>query len=217
MAKKLATWCELDYAIMSGADIAPLREQAVTELHNLFAWANQTKKGVLLFIDEADAFLASRDGGPMSESLRNALTALLYHTGSSSSRVMLVLATNRPGDLDSAVIDRIDESVQFQLPELSERQLLVNSYFQAFLGQVDSQVSENELKETAKRLDGFSGREISKLMISVQAHMFGSGKNCLEKDLYESVVRHSVKEHAKLTVMARHSTLPTSPKSSFLK
>ena len=34
----------------------------------------------------------------------------------------MVLATNRPGDLDPAVLDRIDESVEFGLPERVERE-----------------------------------------------------------------------------------------------
>ena len=32
-----------------------------------------------------------------------------------------MLATNRPADLDAAVIDRVDEMVEFPLPELAER------------------------------------------------------------------------------------------------
>jgi hypothetical protein len=32
-----------------------------------------------------------------------------------------VLATNRPADLDAAVIDRVDEMIEFPLPELAER------------------------------------------------------------------------------------------------
>ena len=38
---------------------APIRFQ-VTELHRLFAWAAATKRGLLLFIDEAEAFLGAR-------------------------------------------------------------------------------------------------------------------------------------------------------------
>jgi hypothetical protein len=39
---------------------------------------------VLLFIDEADAFLSTRNKN-MSEPLRNALTTMLYHTGTPTS------------------------------------------------------------------------------------------------------------------------------------
>lgn len=39
-AKSLAQNCGMDYAIMTGADISPLQESAITELHKVFDWAN---------------------------------------------------------------------------------------------------------------------------------------------------------------------------------
>lgn len=47
----------LDYALMTGGDVAPLGPQAVTKIHQLFDWSKKSRKGLLLFIDEADAFL----------------------------------------------------------------------------------------------------------------------------------------------------------------
>jgi ATPase family AAA domain-containing protein 3A/B len=47
----------LDYALMTGGDVAPLGSQAVTKIHQLFDWAKKSRRGLLLFIDEADAFL----------------------------------------------------------------------------------------------------------------------------------------------------------------
>lgn len=52
---------------------------------------------------QADAFLSRRGRSSMSESMRNVLSALLHHTGTQSDKYMLVLATNRPGDLDTAI------------------------------------------------------------------------------------------------------------------
>jgi hypothetical protein len=40
---------------------APLGPAAVTEMHKLFEWAKSTRNGLLLFIDEAEAFLGTRD------------------------------------------------------------------------------------------------------------------------------------------------------------
>jgi ATPase family AAA domain-containing protein 3A/B len=71
----------LDYAFMSGGDVGPLGADGVTQIHSLFRWAKFSKKGVLLFIDEAEAFLSSRSKNAMSESAHNALNALLYNTG----------------------------------------------------------------------------------------------------------------------------------------
>ena len=65
-AKRLARTAGLDYAIMSGGDVAPLGGKAVQQLHELFDWSERSRKGLLLFIDEADAFLGRR-GAQMSE------------------------------------------------------------------------------------------------------------------------------------------------------
>lgn len=53
----LAYFQGLDYALMTGGDVAPLGPQAVTKIHQLFDWAKKSNRGLLLFIDEADAFL----------------------------------------------------------------------------------------------------------------------------------------------------------------
>ena len=65
-AKRLARTAGLDYAIMSGGDVAPLGGKAVQQLHELFDWSERSRRGLLLFIDEADAFLGRR-GAQMSE------------------------------------------------------------------------------------------------------------------------------------------------------
>ena len=54
---------------------------------------------VLIFMDEADAFLRKRGAegdGSMSEDLRNALSTFLYRSGESSSKFMLMFASNEP-------------------------------------------------------------------------------------------------------------------------
>merc|ERR1719247_3659042 len=202
VAQRFAEYSGLEYAIMSGGDVAPLEDQAVTELHKLFKWVHRSRRGVLLFIDEADAFLSSRKRGTMSEPLRNALTTMLYHTGTPSSQFMMVLATNRPHDLDSAVLDRIDESVEFGLPDVKAREDLVTLYFRKYITQPlkikplstedllngkqtrqspkngvpkrEDLVAEDGLVEVARKIHGFSGREISKLMTSLQTHILFS-------------------------------------------
>lgn len=85
----------MDYALMSGGDVGPLGSDAVTQIHALFSWAKMSQKGVLLFIDEAEAFLGSRSKYSMSECAHNALNAILYNTGGERRDFMLILATNR--------------------------------------------------------------------------------------------------------------------------
>ena len=51
---------------------------------------------MVLFIDEAEAFLRSRKGEDISEYMRHTINAFLYRTGTPSERVILVMATNSP-------------------------------------------------------------------------------------------------------------------------
>lgn len=131
-AKRLARTSGLDYAIMSGGDVAPLGGKAVTQLHELFNWAERSRRGLLLFIDEADAFLGKRGEG-MSEGMRGALNALLFRTGDQSRDFAVVLATNRPGDLDAAVLDRMDEALEFPLPGEGERLDILRLYLDKYI------------------------------------------------------------------------------------
>ena len=95
-AKKLAMQSGLEYAVMVGSDIAPLGKDAVTELNKIFDWAEKQSTGMILFIDEADAFLRNRRDGDMSEEMRHTINSFLYRTGSPSDKVVLVMATNAP-------------------------------------------------------------------------------------------------------------------------
>lgn len=132
-AKKLAEHSGMDYAIMSGGDVAPMGRDGVTAIHKLFNWANTSRRGLLLFVDEADAFLRKRASENLSEDLRSTLNAFLYRTGEQSNHFMLVLASNTPEQFDWAINDRLDELVQFTLPSLSERERLVRLYFDKFI------------------------------------------------------------------------------------
>ncbi|GAU44091.1 hypothetical protein TSUD_92350 [Trifolium subterraneum] len=214
-ARELARKSGLDYALMTGGDVAPLGSQAVTKIHQLFDWAKKSKRGLLLFIDEADAFLCERNKTYMSEAQRSALNALLFRTGDQSKDIVLALATNRPGDLDSAVSDRIDEVLEFPLPGEEERYKLLKLYLDKYIAQAGSRkpglvqkllkgnpqkieikgLTDDIIKEAAAKTEGFSGREIAKLMASVQAAVYGSKDCVLDQSLFREVIDYKVAEH----------------------
>ncbi|XP_031502177.1 uncharacterized protein LOC116265597 isoform X1 [Nymphaea colorata] len=220
-ARELAKKSGLDYALMTGGDVAPLGSQAVTKIHQLFDWSKKSRKGLLLFIDEADAFLCERNKTYMSEAQRSALNALLFRTGDQSKDIVLALATNRPGDLDSAVADRIDEVLEFPLPGEEERLKLIKLYLDKYIVQAGNKgeglrsllqkpqpriqlkgVSDEVIREAAIKTDGFSGREIAKLMASVQAAVYGSKECELDATLFREVVDYKVAEHQQRKTLA---------------
>ena len=48
-------------------------------------------------------------------------------------RFMLVLASNQPEQFDWAINDRLDEIVEFKLPDLEERERMFRHYFERFV------------------------------------------------------------------------------------
>lgn len=226
----------MDYAIMSGGDVGPLGEDAVSQLHKLFQWAHKSRKGLLLFIDEAEAFLSSRSGQTSDDnaSVRHALNALLYQTGTPSRSFMLILATNRPQELDSAILDRIDVSLQIDLPGLEQRQELVKLYMKIHvISSIEKQVknswfdfrkseqysvdeeclSLSVLQSIAKDTEGFSGREISKLFIAVRYALSITPEKTLKVSAMNFVVSEKVFEHNQKTGFVKLEDIGGSPRS----
>ncbi|KAK5784708.1 ATPase family AAA domain-containing protein 3-A [Gossypium arboreum] len=228
VAREIAQKSGLDYAMMTGGDVAPLGAQAVTKIHEIFDWAKKSKKGLLLFIDEADAFLCERNSIHMSEAQRSALNALLFRTGDQSRDIVLVLATNRPGDLDSAITDRIDDVIEFPLPGEEERFQLLKLYLNKYLGGESDSTSkwgallnkkpqkitiedlpEDVIREAAKMTEGFSGREIAKLVASIQAAVYGRSDCRLDSQLFKEIVNYKVTEHHQRIKLASEGGVPS--------
>ncbi|CAG9860531.1 unnamed protein product [Phyllotreta striolata] len=204
-AKKLARHSGMDYAILTGGDIAPMGRDGVTAIHKVFDWANSTRKGLILFVDEADAFLRKRSSENISEDLRASLNAFLYRTGEQSPKFMLVLASNTPEQFDWAVNDRLDEMVEFDLPGLAERERLIRLYFQKFVLEpategirrlkVDNFDYSALCSKMAQLTEGMSGREIAKLGVAWQAAAYSSEDGVLTEKMVLDKVKDHVKQH----------------------
>jgi len=196
-ARNLAQNSGLEYAILTGGDVAPLGKDGVTEIHKLFDWAHTSRKGLLLFVDEADAFLRNRETEVISEDVRNALNAFLYRTGTETDKFMMVYASNKPEHFDGAITDRIDEVVEFKLPGEDERRTMINMYIGKYLESPAStwskkvvmrDIGEEEVEEVVKETDGWSGREISKLAIAWQSNAYGTEGAVIDREEFFNVV-----------------------------
>lgn len=159
----------------------------------------------------------------MSEAQRSALNALLFRTGDQSRDIVLVLATNRPGDLDSAVTDRIDEVIEFPLPGEEERFKLLKLYLNKYLSEdngsssifrkqtqqiIMKDISDDVLREAAKKTEGFSGREIAKLASGIRAAVYGRPDCTLDSQLFREIVDYKVGEHHQRIKLAAEGGLP---------
>lgn len=99
-AKKIATMANMDYAQVCGRRVFSTGDEAVSQIQTLFCWAKLSSKGMLLFIDEAEAFLEST--GSSSSSLMDddctnkepdALGAFLYNLSKLRKDIILIIGT----------------------------------------------------------------------------------------------------------------------------
>lgn len=213
-ARSLAQNSGLDFAVFTGGDIAPLGRDAVTELHKLFDWAKTSRKGLLLFVDEADAFLQSRETNRISEDQRNALNAFLFRTGTESNEFMMVYASNQPSQFDEAVMDRIDEMVEFGLPAEHERRKMIGLYIEKYLLNPPGKwarkvttvdIGEEEIERVVAETKGFSGRAISKLAIAWQAAAYGTDGAILDQETFFKTVEHHKKSMSQKDDWIQHA------------
>ena len=121
----------------------------------------------VIFLDEFDALATSRSGGDSSADRRLLVSLLTELDGlkekDGGSQVLTIAATNRPWDLDEAILSRFEKSVFIPLPDTEARRRLLQLHLQEKGYQI--LVSEVTL---LNQTDGLSGREIShlcKLMI----------------------------------------------------
>lgn len=127
-------------------------------MKNLFELARQHKPSII-FIDEIDSLCSSRSDNE-SESARRIKTEFLVQmqgVGNDMDGILVLGATNIPWVLDSAIRRRFEKRIFIPLPEEHARLVM----FKLHLGNTPHQVSDDDLKELAKRTDGYSGADIS--------------------------------------------------------
>ena len=114
---------------------------------------DQFPDGCVIFLDELDS-LATKRGGDMHEATRRILGVLLRHLDGfdHSKRTVVIGATNRPQDLDAALISRFSATIPFNLPDERCRAAILKQYAQ--------QLSVIELQELASLSQGLSGRDL---------------------------------------------------------
>lgn len=122
----------------------------------------------VVFIDEVDSLLSSREGSS-DDSAHGTLTSvkttmmsewdgLNSGTNGSGERVIVIGSTNRPFDLDDAVLRRFPRRILVDLPELETRKEIL-----------EVTLAENRLDHgvnltlVAERLEGYTGSDIKEV------------------------------------------------------
>ena len=201
-AKELAKFADMEYATMSGADFSQFKEgEDIAQLHSLFDWAEHSKKGLMIFIDEADSFLRKRtDATQKSINLTNAFLSRVEKQ--TSDKVMFVFATNHPDVLDSAILSRIAPAnrIQFVLPGADERARIFDLYLKKYVldkGLTLEAGLESNKQNLVAMMDTLTGRDIEGVVTQMARDARLLGKEALVYEMAEDLVKVTVLEKKK--------------------
>jgi katanin p60 ATPase-containing subunit A1 len=106
----------------------------------------------VVFLDEFEALAQNRDDGENTGPERRILSTILAELdglaekGRSGIYVLTIAATNRPWDLDAAVLSRFEKKILIPLPDAETRRIIL----------------EIHLDRRGYAVQGFSGREIER-------------------------------------------------------
>uniref|UniRef100_A0A8C2K0I4 microtubule-severing ATPase n=1 Tax=Cyprinus carpio TaxID=7962 RepID=A0A8C2K0I4_CYPCA len=128
----------------------------------LFAVARELQPSII-FIDEIDSLLCERREGEHDASRRLKTEFLLefdgVQSGGDDDRVLVMGATNRPQELDEAVLRRFAKRIYVALPTEETRLKLLKN----LLSKHRNTLSQKELSQLARMTEGYSGSDLTSL------------------------------------------------------
>ena len=116
----------------------------------------------IVFIDEADAILGARSGGGNRTSHRELINQFLREwDGMTEMSAFIMVATNRPFDLDEASLRRLPRRLLVDLPVEKDREAILKIHLKEEI--LDSEVS---LAQLASQTPFYSGSDLKNLSVA---------------------------------------------------
>ncbi|ORC85726.1 putative AAA ATPase [Trypanosoma theileri] len=168
-----------------------------------------------IFVDEIDALLQARGSQHEGEGSRRIKTEFLVQMDGAGNdnheaRVLVMGATNRPFDLDEAIIRRFPKRVFVPLPDAAAREQILKSL-------LNTEETPNNLTPVAWQrvidlTNGYSGHDLRQLceeaaMIPVRellAEKLRNGEDLGENVLHHNLLRPLTLQDVEVCVQARH-------------
>uniref|UniRef100_A0A2K5JSJ3 ATPase AAA-type core domain-containing protein n=1 Tax=Colobus angolensis palliatus TaxID=336983 RepID=A0A2K5JSJ3_COLAP len=214
----LTLYSSMDYAIMTGQDLAVMGWEGMITINELFEWANTSRHGFLLFMDDADAFLRKPATEEINQDLRHAQDVFLYHMRQRSNKFMLVLASHHPEELHWDIQDSVDMRYHFDLPRQEERERLVRMYLNKYVlkrateGKQSTKLAQfdygRKCVEITRLMDGMSGRKIEQLAVSCLAKAYASKDGVLTEAMLDAHVDDFIEKHQEKMRWLKKDGLP---------
>uniref|UniRef100_A0ACD5T6S6 Uncharacterized protein n=1 Tax=Avena sativa TaxID=4498 RepID=A0ACD5T6S6_AVESA len=150
----------------------------------------------IIFIDEVDSMLGQRARCGEHEAMRKIKNEFMSHwdgiMSKSGERILVLAATNRPFDLDEAIIRRFERRIMVGLPTQESRELILRTVLSK--EKVDDNI---EYKELAAMTEGYSGSDLKNLCMTAA---YRPVRELLKKERLKEVERRKKEAEQKATV-----------------
>ncbi|GJT61011.1 P-loop containing nucleoside triphosphate hydrolase superfamily protein [Tanacetum coccineum] len=162
LAKAIAKEAGASFINISASTITSMwhgeDEKNVRAVFSLAAKVSPT----IIFLDEVDSMLGQRTRGEhLSRKLKNEFMThwdgLLTKPG---ERILVLAATNRPFDLDEAIIRRFERRIMVGLPSVESRESILKTLL------AKEKVENLDFKELAVMTEGYSGSDLKNLCVT---------------------------------------------------
>ncbi|KAM4120029.1 hypothetical protein ACJW30_03G102800 [Castanea mollissima] len=165
LAKALATEAGANFISITGSTLTSKWFGDAEKLTKaLFSFASKLSP-VIIFVDEVDSLLGARGGSFEHEAtrrMRNEFMAAWDGLRSKDSQKILILgATNRPFDLDDAVIRRLPRRIYVDLPDAENRMKILRIFLSQEILEPDF-----SFEQLAYATEGYSGSDLKNLCIA---------------------------------------------------
>lgn len=167
IAEALAEELELPFTKLSGADVqSKWINESAQQVQKLFRESERIAEeagGAVVFLDELDSVLKTRDGaGSTHEEDNKVVNEFLNHLENTAKHnVVFIGATNRLDALDNAGIraGRIDKKVEIGKPNPDERAAVLK----AQLDNLPHNLTRHDIEEFAQEMDGYVPADIERV------------------------------------------------------
>ncbi|GAW27271.1 putative mitochondrial AAA [Rosellinia necatrix] len=161
LAKAVAKESGANMIEISGASINNMYVgESEKNVRALFRLAKK-KEPMVIFIDEADALLGARSGHQNGARRETINQFLREWDGMDKMKAFIMVATNRPFDLDEAVLRRLPRKLLIDLPLEADRAAILKIHLK------DEAVDETvSIEDIAKRTPLYSGSDLKNMCVA---------------------------------------------------
>lgn len=191
-ARYLAEESGMDFAETTGG--AFFQEGAgIPSVDELFDYAERSKRGLVIFIDEADSLFVDRALLKPGTQEHRIVNHFLNRLGQASTKFLLIAATNHKVVLDKAMARRIQELVYMPLPDKKTRVGLINLKKNELLdleyeldvikNDIEKSLNNANIQSIAQQTDEFSHADIVSLFESIKTEL-----QDIDQEVYTSAI-----------------------------